>query len=1558
MIPAVAEQIDAEDNSAKDLADEITRLNASTTPLNTAAQAKAIERLKRSWAKVSDADMEDFRDQTGAPLSAYFDAKGNPYTQVVNGLFRVETKAATDESRGKREAVVREAAKPAKTEPKVNTFEAWINGRNFVDLDGKPLDKPLDLGRVKLTVARFVSKLLRRPMVYIFRDQADLEAGNPQLHAKAAAERPGDFDTVPAVGYSFGDGQVIIFTDRVRTEAQLRFVLAHETLGHFGLRSLIPEREFNALMLDLYERSPGIRLAVDRAMEVRGLSKPEAVEEYLSDFAAALDVSFISRVWNAIRGALNKLGVQFGDEAARYLVGQARRYVYSGQRSGVFDTATIMSRIQAMETGQDPYRTGLFAVRGDLRADNRAAGALYSTLGELPDNLPNSWNQIKGKVGDTLDSYDSFTDTVFSLFNFRARENPGLAALERVLSNGRGLSMKIKNSLNEQLALVLSRAVEVTFSDIKVGGITEEQLAQTNKLLYDAQRYASSRLKRLSDLGTTPLFSVDPATGALIENRPEIKKLFNQGLVSFKQALKGFSYTDTYMGPEGESISEKVEIPGIKGLTKDSIVWKGYEKVREAMRDVELQLLRARYLAFTQDRDLAFREIDAVTRGGKLNGDERQFFERMCRKYRELWAAGKTFDADGEPTLNPDSIEKANDFLVAFNTALIAKEKAANGAEARRRNSALAEFFTGAVADDVVASIEAFKDRLIPTVETEFLIQNRIKDIVTSDISNSDADLFTKRTLATGYTPVLRRGSAQVRVVATTAAGKPVRLRQDYKDQLVYSQFENMSDAVEMSKTINETLFTEKTYKVMAFNDATLKFEMMDVKLQAVPEAALDAIAAPPDLNLNEFTRGLRQFDIVLPPEKLKQVIIALTRKNNRARQRLQRGFVPGADPDAVRAVAEHIEARASTIAKIVMRPRLSELMNLNLQSTRLRWNGNAAKLQALKASWEAAQKDPAASARLRLGVKREYEAYAFMYNKTNPKSGVRRGNLYYNEGARAVHFLDTNRDVNESDFGAGEVASSIRAATSMIQLGGSIATGALNYLGAIVNSIPYLATYNEKTAFGGGFGLGPTIASFQRALSQVGFIKGVRDQFTNEDLGTAEFYDRMLGETPQAEALRKRFGLTEDEARFMARETREGTMIPALSNSLVSTARGRVQSAAGQKFMDTWMWTFNSTEQAVRRAVGLAAYRMERARAIGNGAKPADAEIKARDTAVHALNFTLGDYAVMNRPPLWQSGIQSFVYMYKVFPTTTIQVLSRLPWEGRFYMLAALFVLGGITALPFAEDLEDILDTIAQGLDMRMASVQVELAKILDEVFPGMSPYVLRGFANAYFDGNIGDQVDLRIFIPGTGMLLAGANVGRELTDIAGPAMGMLTGVATSSLDLLRAMATERVTMIDVLRESSVTMGRALGDTLAYVQSGAIVDRRGYVVSNEIPTTMLAARLLGFYPSEAAQQYDVIRASKRITDYQKEVVAGFRVAWIKAKIQGNEAQAQAIVESVNDWNEGARGTALEIRNFLGNANRALREAQGPAGERFLRAAPRTAREELSTIESLLGYTD
>ena len=87
-------------------------------------------------------------------------------------------------------------------------------------------------------------------------------------------------------------------------------------------------------------------------------------------------------------------------------------------------------------------------------------------------------------------------------------------------------------------------------------------------------------------------------------------------------------------------------------------------------------------------------------------------------------------------------------------------------------------------------------------------------------------------------------------------------------------------------------------------------------------------------------------------------------------------------------------------------------------------------------------------------------------------------------------------------------------------------------------------------------------------------------------------------------------------------------------------------------------------------------------------------------------------------------------------------------------------------------------------------------------------------------------------------------------------------------------------------------------------------------------------------------------------------MTAGFRQAYIKARISNDTAAANGVLAAVRDWNEGARGTALEIRNFEGNSQKALREARLPAKERTLRASSRAARDDLDYAFELLSDSD
>lgn len=1430
----------------------------------------------------------------------------------------------------------------------------WNTTDNVVDLDGKPITR-IAAGRMQLIARNFMGKLARPPKLTVVRNQVELKTRFPKLYAEAVAARPqGDFDSANAAGYSFGDGQVIIFSDRVASEQHLQFVLAHETLGHYGLRGIMPGPKFDALMEKLYTDYSSVQRVVDAAMASNEkLSRAEAVEEYLSDYAAVLETNIVAKIWNAIKGFLNNLGIKTGDEMVRYLLDQSRTYARYG--TGVtFDAQLVAQRLHNVESSGD---TGRFSSGQSLRDVNIAAGLMRDTIGGLPMSIEEGWKYLSGQRVNSVDSWDRFKSSFLSLANFRARQNPGLSGLEEILDEARNISMSTKVEFNESLHLVLNRAIAG-----EVGGISDAQTARVNEMLYAAQRYNVAQVRKMKDLGNVPLFRMEG--GKLIPNEPEVNRLKKLGRRTLAEMRDGFSYDVTFE-EAGKTITKAEKFAGYANLTEKSIEWRGYIKIRDAMDKIELRLLEARYLGSLQERDLAFRQIAATVPDGELTAAERAVMTKLAQVYGNLYTSNITQDETGRATLDTDFQTYANDILRTSNAALIGKEqdrfddlmvlltspreflKEDEKKGVRRTLPAVME---QQAAEELITQLKAFKSRM-RLGENKYVVQNKIKQVILSELSSKDADKYTKRTIATGYTPILREGKFQIRVEATVN-GKPVRLQDNYREQLVYSQVNTPAEALELKTKINDMFGTTK-FEVMAYNQDAGEYKLQEVTLRAVSESSLDAIAAPPELNLNEFVRGLRQFDITLTPQKMEDVIVALTKQNSAARNRLERVFTPGADLDGVMATMKHIESRASTISKVIVRPRLAELMDRSMSSTMALWNADArdpktgkSQLETLKDRADKMAANATATKAEKADAQRAYERYAYMYNQTNPKNMPNRGNQFYNEAANTVAFLDGNKNVDESDFGSGPMVSRIRAATSMMQLGGSVATGALNMLSVYTNGIPYLSSYNPKTGFGGGFSAGKVVVELHRAAAHVG-----GPGITSREANTAEFYDKVARDP----ALQKKYNLKAHEAQFIADEIRDGAMIPAQSNALVGTARGRTTQGWQQKFLDGWMWTFNVTEQASRRSLGLTAYRLEYTRKLEAGASEVEAAAGARKFAVQALQYTMGEYSVLNRPPAWRSGIQSFLYMYKVFPTTSVQMFMNLSRNGKVGMIAGLWLLSGLAGLPFAEDLEDLADTLAQKLKVPgWQGARYETAKFIDSIMPGMSPYLLKGLVNQFVEADVAGRTSLGDLFPGTDILLAGADVSRGISEIAGPAPSMLIGTATFAADLLAMPFSATTSLETVAREAPVTMIRALGDTYAYLQSGAVVDRRGYTVTPDMTAGTIIARALGFYPGSAAAQYDMIRSAKRMTDYQREVVTAYRTAWVKAMMRNDRAGARAIEDEVDGWNESAKGSALEIKNFAKNSQRALGDAKRPAMERTLRSAPNAAERDLQNMIDLM----
>ena len=1583
---------DTRANPAIVLSDYIKELNTKTVPLNKTQRENAVKKLRDLWAATRAADMEDFIDQNSVPLSDYFDAEGNPNTGTVKGIFRVATEKVTDAVQAKREQIIDEdriaddddyEAPFSLEDWNIGRKDDFSDGRFFRD-DGTPINASIPLGRIKLLVSAFLSKLGIKPKVQIYRNQADFKAKNPSLYAQAVASRPqGDFDTASAVGYSFGDGNVIIFSDRVVTEQQLKFVLAHETLGHFGFRGLLTEKELNAALDGVYNSSAKVKAAVDTAMQARKMSRQEATEEYLADFAGVLDTNVLARFWNAIKNALNKLGMRFDDDAARYLVSQSRRYVRNGQASGSFmDFKAMAQRMSAIEGINDPDGAGRFALAGEYYDEiNRVAAS--NAMGQRATKLfdiTNLFQQVKDR-GINLGDYGNRLIGELKSMNYAARENQGYRRLYDIFRDTSKTAAQLRAQYNKMMDTVLSPSVEVLGRGFTQGA-TEAQIAITSAMLNVTSRVkfinlADAELRKIGSL-------IDIKGGEARLNQAVYDILAARGKFTLDDFKKGIKYTIDVPRPataesraaieaerdrelaiagsdkerkaierqyqkelENSSYIEQVEqtYKAMPDLTEQSPEWVMYNEVRDTMNKSAIDMLLANFAAAKGERDNVERVVQRFL-DRALTENDKSFLKTVEDKYLSLRAEGSTIDQNGVLLTKRESVAAANDFIKKFNSAVLGRDT--------DRNADVQAFFDSKEMDDVAANIEALKkDSNIPRSGPDrFVMQQAIQNLAQFELSKTDAELLAKRSIAGGYVPFGREGSWQVRIQAVDpTTGRIFKVSEQYRQQLLFAQVANRADAESMAERIQAMFDDVKDgFDIEVLDGA--EYVVKKVKLVAQSETSRETVSTTAEANLNEIISAITRFSISITPEERERLIVGLTQQNAKARTRLKRSGTPGEDPNTIKYVSQHLESTASTVARKQNRHRLDRLFDdTDADAIRL-WFGDKGEYDRRKAAWENAQKNPAMPEAERFAAKREFDDYHYTFvTKESPKMG----NRFKDRGRRAVAFMESQSNVDYTDFASGEAGSIIRTATTFAYMGASVATAILNYLALATNVLPSFSGYNQKNAFGGGFGWGMSSVEVTRALN---ITKG----FGQSEI---KFWDDLLADPDKLKAS----GFTETEARFMRKEIGGGTMQAALTNSLLGSARGKFRSGATKAAAETWMSLFNYTEQHSRRATGLAAFRMAYARALVEGKDAATAFEIADKFAVDMIDNTLGEYGMYNRPAMFRGDVRQFMFMFKMFPVNSIQMLAALPRKEQLLALAILGAFAGLKGLPFAEDLMDLLDAIAQGLGLGpnrvwRGSAEKTLAEALDAIAPGMTPVLMRGVLNTFTPANVADRVSLSNIIPGTGITLAGADVGRDLIEIAGPVASFLQGAVAMGANTVRYVGGKTGVLDDttsfnkIARESPIAMFRAVGDMMAYNNAGAIVSQKGFVVSEDLHLGTMLARALGFYPASAVVENDVVRLSKRIGDYQKDVAATYRGLYITAKIGKDDERAAEVMQMVRDWNEAATGSGLEIRNFQQSANRALREARRTATERFLRTQPRAMRPETERVLEMYGITE
>ena len=1462
----------------------------------------------------------------------------------------------------------------------VYSLADWNSIEGALDLNDKPV-APMPVGKVQLMVRGFLENLRIKPKLSVFANQADLKKKDPELYARAVASRPqGDFDAAKAAAFSFGANEVIVFSDRIMGDAHLRFVLAHETIGHIGFRAMVPRSEFNGLLDGLYtDGTQALKASVDAAMAARGMSKREAVEEYMADMAGTLETHLVARILNALKSFMNKFGFRFEDDTVRYWLDQSRRYVRYGGRPLVM--SEFAQRFQQIEGMEDPDGTGRFS-RTDYGVMTRIlARDVYNPEHNIWGD--SDWvTMLRERSRDISNHVDKFVSNL-RLTNYQARENFGMREVYTILSDMTETARKYVNKYNRSMATALNRAVEL--GPLKFGGATDENTRKVNMLLLDTTEAKFDRpgAREITALPNIITFR----EGLPVVNWEAVEQLKAMGRMTLEEAQQGMEYdvldaqvmTDeqrTKLESERDAAMAKAQdevaadkirreydarlaqvtttqrrtnkTQAFPELTADSIEWKMYNEVLDTMAMAQVDKVLSQFQKVNGQWDHVFGRI-AKSIGRDLTDADRNFIAFIRDKYISLLREGATLSPTGMLDTLPESRDNAAKFLEQVNELVLARTLGKADAGGRLLIDVVTGYFSEAEQQSVRKAVEDYRKNnditgSASTTENRFVLQHEIANLTMMEQSKATEERQAMMNIATGYIPLTRRGDWAMTIVATDADGKTLKLHPDFMRSLARMHFESQSMAeAEASRLAAE--FAGKdgkdTYRMAVLKDG--HYVPMDVKLTPQVFAVQQEKTDPGRANVHDMMRFITQYGINLTPQKREEILTAMTGANDRARKRFKREGVEGADINMIRAASEHLEMTASIVARNSNMHRLDEVMDPSGYNFSKLWRGDAARYEELKADYERSLKDASMDPAEKQRIKREFDDYHFVFVTKNAKQ---RGNLYLDKATQLIAFVEGQRDVGFSDFAQAGLAGTIRNWTVIPQLGGSIATGVLNLISLPVNLLPMLATYNSNRAFGGGFGFGNSAAAMASATNAVGYPW----------MNTVEYYQSLLEDPAKREAR----GLSEAEVKYLIAFIDSGRGDAAAMNSMLSTTRGRSPTGAQQKAIEYFMMPFAVTEQMSRRVGGLTAFRLHYNRSKAEGKNDEQAFEEAVRFSEQAVDNAIGQYANFGMPPAFRGGVAQFLFMYKVFPVTTAMMLRNLSPSGKIALVGALILLGGMKGIPFADDLLDLIDFIAQRvLGLKLGSAEAQFYKAADNIFPGSGRWLSQGVVDQFLPFTVSNRTQVGDIIPGTGMLLPNPDMYRELVEVLGPAASALFQYAWTARNLTAGAVDgldgnfEGTSLSQILRESPVTFFRGIGDSIAYAQNGAIVNKQGYVVSEDLNWATYLSRLAGFQPSSATEQYEATRMAKRIDGYNKEVSASFRRQWISARVANDQAGMQRIEADVRYWNEHAEGTGLEIRNFRKNANRAFKESRKTVEQRALGALSKSAQKEAEFLFNL-----
>lgn len=424
------------------------------------------------------------------------------------------------------------------------------------------------------------------------------------------------------------------------------------------------------------------------------------------------------------------------------------------------------------------------------------------------------------------------------------------------------------------------------------------------------------------------------------------------------------------------------------------------------------------------------------------------------------------------------------------------------------------------------------------------------------------------------------------------------------------------------------------------------------------------------------------------------------------------------------------------------------------------------------------------------------------------------------------------------------------------------------------------------------------------------------------------------------------------DLAAALKRAEAEGVVAPQEVHQLMAQARGAgsLRSGDGTRAGDlralglnalsrvslAWGKVFGAAEQLNRRITFIAAYRTAKAQGIADPA----------GFARQAITETQFLYSKANKMEWGRGAVGGTLMTFKTYSVAYLELLHRMYTQGgpegkraALLALGMLMLMGGAGGLPFAEDLEDAADGLAQMLGYNFSAKKAR-QEFLESVLPrGIAQFIdkgVSGLPGAPLD--VSGRLGMGNLIPGTGLLLEKTSHARDVLEIAGPAGDFASRILSGG----RSVLTGDVGVGVLEMSPAAVRNAAKGADMA--ATGMYRDAKGYKVldTNALEAAMKA---IGFQPGSVATIQDANRINQGAKAFYNLRAQEIRSQWAQGIFEDDPRKVQAARDQVAAWNAKNPEQPMQVR--IPDVLRRVREMRKSKDERIADSAPRALRAQM-----------